>query len=103
MGAIRRFVNRVRERVPDTPLRYLSALLALAALTGISCVLIYFHAPRNPVLGPVVWFGFLAIILGSAWLGYGPGFNGLRPDIFLRYSPACDKSARHASPTIRSS
>jgi PAS domain S-box-containing protein len=73
VGAIRRLVKRIRERVPDTPLRYLSAFVALAVITALAYLLIHFHAPRSTALAAVLWFGFFAIILGSAWLGYGPG------------------------------
>jgi len=73
VGAIRRLLKRVRERVPDTPLRYLSALLALILITALTWLLVHFHAPRNPALGAAVGFVFIAVILGSAWLGYGPG------------------------------
>lgn len=73
MGSIRRLVKRIRDIIPDTPLRYLSAVAALAFVTALAYLVVHLHAPRSPIIGAVMFFGFFAIILGSAWLGYGPG------------------------------
>jgi PAS domain S-box-containing protein len=42
-------------------------------LTAITLVLIRFDLPANPVVSAVLWLLLIVILLGSAWLGYGPG------------------------------
>ncbi len=66
-------MKRIRGSVPDSILRYLAAFLGLALITAITSLPIHFHVARNPVLGAVLWLGFFVVILGAAWLGYGPG------------------------------
>jgi PAS domain S-box-containing protein len=66
-----RFKN-LRARVPDPVLRYGAALLALAVVTLPTYLLIVSHASRG-LVGGLIIVAYLVVVLGAAWLGFGPG------------------------------
>ena len=60
--------------VPQPMLRYALSLASLAALVSITEVCYLVFSPRVPaVLAGLLVMAFLLVILGAAWLGYGPG------------------------------
>jgi PAS domain S-box-containing protein len=69
----REWVKRLRARVPDPVLRYGAAVLGLAMISLATYFAVAAHVARNTWIGGLITVGFLGVIVGSAWLGYGPG------------------------------
>ena len=70
---LKAFSESVERRFPSGVLRYALPLCSLAALACVTYLLYFVWGIRSPLL-----YGFLVVLLflvmlGSAWLGYGPG------------------------------
>jgi PAS domain S-box-containing protein len=65
--------DRLSRRIPDRFLRYALPLLSLAALTGITLACYAVFGPRPAILYSILRVLLLLLLLGSSWLGYGPG------------------------------
>ncbi|HEY1340370.1 MAG TPA: response regulator [Bryobacteraceae bacterium] len=58
---------------PNWAARYAIAFLSLAALTGATVLLVRLLGRQHPFLFALVLAGYFLVLMGSAWLGYGPG------------------------------
>lgn len=71
---LRSFSKTAGRRVPPPVLPYALSLAALAALIGMAQVSYLVFGPHLPaLLGGLLVILLLLLILGAAWLGYGPG------------------------------
>ena len=72
LAKIRALFERLQNYTPEPAIRYLLAVIGMAgviALYEIARTLLGARSPANIV----IFFLFLVVLLGSAWLGYGPG------------------------------
>lgn len=67
------FYRGLLERVPPRMRSYVPALVGLILLTVTVYGAYQISTPRNRIVGAVLSTAFLILVLGSSWLGYGPG------------------------------
>src|ERR1017187_8130606 len=65
--------KRIEERVPDPVVRYGLPLFSFAALFGIAYLCYFVLGIRFPLFYGLLYVLLLIVMLGAAWLGYGPG------------------------------
>ena len=65
--------DRVERRLPSGVLRYALPLASLAFLAGVFYLLYFVLGIRFPLLYGFLFVLLCVVMLGSAWLGYGPG------------------------------
>ena len=70
---LNQIIKKLRAKVPDSVFRYALPLVVLMVLTGATYLLRDVLGSRNPVLGAVLVVVYIVLLLGAAWLGYGPG------------------------------
>ena len=65
--------KKFREEGPGTAFRYLVPVSVLALLSGVAWSALHFFGPGHLIINAVFSLVLLLILLGAAWLGYGPG------------------------------
>jgi PAS domain S-box-containing protein len=68
-----RLTGRLTSRFPEWLLRYAAAVLSLALLTALTLLVAPLFGRAHPVLSAYLMAFYAVVILGAAWLGYGPG------------------------------
>ena len=65
--------KKIEDRVPDPIIRYGLPLFSFAALFAIFYVFYFVLGLRLPLFYGLLYILVLIVMLGAAWLGYGPG------------------------------
>jgi two-component system cell cycle sensor histidine kinase/response regulator CckA len=65
--------KKIEERVPDPVVRYGLPLVSFAVLFGIYYLCYFVLGIRFPLFYGLLYILLLIVMLGAAWLGYGPG------------------------------
>jgi PAS domain S-box-containing protein len=72
-AGIKTAAKKIEDRVPGPVVRYGLPLLSFAALFGIAYLCYFVLGIRFPVFYGLLYVLLLIVMLGAAWLGYGPG------------------------------
>ncbi len=72
-SGLNEIIRRLRATLPDPVWRYAAPLGLLIVLTGATYLWYEVLGWRNPVFGGIVVVAYFLLLLGAAWVGYGPG------------------------------
>ena len=72
-SGLNQIIKKLRARCPDPVLRYAAPLGLFIVLTLATALWFDVLGWRNPVFGGIVVLAYFLLLVGAAWIGYGPG------------------------------